>query len=101
MEKAKVEEQVHSRLSAHALTRITDLEQARRRIRNRVLNAECEDLSLLCNALQIQVHVEGGRGELRGIIPEYAPKENHTDVRAVVARRGSSSSTPNIAFTST
>ena len=54
------------------------------RIQDWVLSAKGEDLTLLLDALQVQVHVENGRGELKGIIPEYAPKNGHVDVCSMV-----------------
>ena len=62
----------------------TDLKQACRRIEDWVLNAEGDDFTLLLDAMQIEVHAEKGRGELKGMIPEYAPRKNHADVRSMV-----------------
>ncbi|MCH2510741.1 MAG: hypothetical protein MK109_10880, partial [Dehalococcoidia bacterium] len=72
----------------------TDLNQACRRIEDWVLNAEGDDFTLLLDALQVEVHAEKGRGELKGMIPEYAPRENHADVRSVVSSFGFGVSTP-------
>jgi len=66
----------------------TDLKQACRRIEDWVLNAEGDDFTLLLDALQVEVHAEKGRGEIKGMIPEYAPKESHADVRAMVINSG-------------
>ena len=62
----------------------TDLKQACRRIEDWVLNAEGDDFTLLLDALQVEVHAEKGRGELKGMIPEYAPRESHADVCSMV-----------------
>ena len=72
----------------------TDLNQACRRIEDWVLNAEGDDFTLLLDALQVEVHAEKGRGVLKGMIPEYAPRESHADVRPVVVSRETSGATP-------
>ena len=100
VEKAKVEELQDCKIPVDLLPQINDLERACRRIQDWVLSTEGEDLALLLDALQVQVHVENGRGELKGIIPEYAPKNGHADVCAVVISCGfgllnSSSQIPN------
>ena len=84
VEKAKVEELQDCKIPVDLLPQIDDLEQACQRIQDWVLSAEGEDLALLLDALQVQVHVENGRGELKGIIPEYAPKNGHADVCSMV-----------------
>jgi len=84
VEKAKVEEQVHFEPPIHTLPRITDLQEACQRIHDWVLEADGDDLSLLLEALQIQVHVETRHGELKGIIPEYAPRKSNADVCSMV-----------------
>ena len=43
-------------------------------------------LELLLQALQIEVRAEKGRGELIGVIPEYASPCNHSHVRPVVSK---------------
>ena len=63
----------------------------RDRIEDWVLNAEGDDFTLLLDAMQIEVHAEKGRGELKGMIPEYAPRESHADVCAMVTKLSSSS----------
>jgi len=83
-EKAKVEEQINSPLPIDTLPNITDLQQACGRIRDWVLKADGDDFSLLLDALQIQVHVEKGHGELEGVIPYYASTCNHADFCAMV-----------------
>ena len=70
----------------------TDLKLACRRIEDWVLNAEGDDFILLLDAMQVEVHAEKGRGELKGMIPEYAPRKSHADVRPVVVSRGSGKS---------
>ena len=67
------------------LPNITHLRQACQRIEDRVLKADGDDFSLLLDALQIEVHAERGRGELKGLIPEYAPNNSHADVCPVVS----------------
>ena len=49
-----------------------------------VRDAERDDCELLLQALQIEIRAEKGRGELSGIIPEYASPCNHPDVYMVV-----------------
>ena len=66
----------------------TDLKQACRRIEDWVLNAEGDDFTLILDALQVEVHAEKGRGELKGMIPEYAPRKSHADVRAMLINSG-------------
>ena len=85
-EKAKVEEQMHWVSPMDSLPNITDLRQACQRIEDWVLKADGDDFSLLLDALQIEVHAEKGRGELKGLIPEYAPNNSHADVCSMVAK---------------
>ena len=55
-----------------------------------LLIADGDDFFLLLDALQIQVHVEKGHGELEGIIPDYAPRNSHAGVwRQILAGRES------------
>ena len=49
-------------------------------------NAEGDDFTLLLDALQVEVHAEKGRGVLKGMIPEYAPREGHANVRTMVTK---------------
>ncbi len=63
---------------------IGDLEQACARVRKWVQAAEGDEFALLADALQIRVLAEKGRGELTGVIPEYAPDCSHPDVCAMV-----------------
>jgi site-specific DNA recombinase len=65
---------------------LIDLELACRGVREWIERAEGENFSLLLDALQIGIRAERGRGELSGIIPDYASISNHADVRAVVAK---------------
>ncbi|HAI08533.1 MAG TPA: hypothetical protein DCM17_04335, partial [Dehalococcoidia bacterium] len=83
-EKAKVEGQMHRVSPIDRLPNITDLRQACQRIEDWVLKADGDDFSLLLDALQIEVHAEKGRGELKGLIPDYAPRKSDSDVCAVV-----------------
>jgi hypothetical protein len=85
VEKAKVEELHDYRVPVASLPRLNDLEEACQRVQDWVMNAESEDFLLLIDALQIQILVKDGRGELKGMIPEYAPKDGHADVCAVVS----------------
>ena len=50
-----------------------------------MLKADGDDFSLLLDALQIEVHAEKGRGEQKGLIPDYAPRKSHADVCSVVS----------------
>jgi site-specific DNA recombinase len=83
-EKAKVEDQVRQMSPPDNLPRITDLQQDCRRIEEWVLRADGDDFSLLLDALQIEVHAERGRGKVKGLIPEYAPRKSDADVRSMV-----------------
>ena len=87
-EKAKVEEQMHWVSPMDSLPNVTDLRQACQRIEDWVLKADGDDFSLLLDALQIEVHAEKGRGELKGLIPEYAPKKSDAHVRSMVINFG-------------
>jgi len=49
-----------------------------------VLTPDGDDVSLLLDALQIEVHAEKGRGELKGLIPGFVPRKSDSDVCAVV-----------------
>ena len=62
VEKAKVEELRGCKIPVDLLPQIDDLEQACQRIQDWVLSAEGEDLTLLLDALQVQVHIKNGRG---------------------------------------
>ena len=81
---AKVHMQDSLSRPMHPVPSAMDLQQACQRIEQWVLNAEGDDFSLLLDALQIEVHAEKGRGELKGAIPEYAPNKGHADVCSVV-----------------
>jgi len=83
-ENAKVEDQLHRGFPVDTLPKITDLRQACRRIEDWVLKADGDDFNLILDALQIEVHAEKGRGELKGLIPEYAPNKSDADVRSMV-----------------
>ena len=83
-EKSKVEEQMHWVSPLDSLPNITDLRQACQRIEDWVLKADGDDFSLLLDALQIEVHAERGRGELKGLIPDYAPRKSDPNVCLVV-----------------
>ena len=54
------------------------------RVREGVEQAEGDNLELLLKALQIKVRAERGRGELEGIVPEYAWQNSDADVRSMV-----------------
>ena len=62
-----------------------ELCEASARVREWIEGAQGDDLSLLLNALQIRIKAEKGRGELTGVIPDYAPVCSHADVCPVVA----------------
>ena len=83
-EKSKLEEQMCCVSPIDSLPKITDLQQACRRIEEWVLKADGDDFSLLLDAQQIEVHAERGSGEFKGLIPEYAPRKSDSDVCTVV-----------------
>ena len=56
-----------------------------------VRDAEGDDFEILLQALQIEIRAEKGRGELSGIIPEYASPCNHPDVCTMVTKSVSES----------
>jgi hypothetical protein len=56
------------------------------RVRNWIEQAEGDDLTLLLEALQVQVRAEKGRGELSGTIPEYSQLNSDPDVRSMVIK---------------
>ena len=84
VEKGKDERSDDRKMLVDILPGVEDLKQAGQRIQDWVPNSESEEFSLLLDALQIQVCVEDGRGELKGMIPEYAPKNGHADVCSMV-----------------
>lgn len=61
-----------------------DLSQTCEQIRKWVEQAEGDDFALIAEALQLRVLAEKGRGELVGVIPQYAPEKSHADVRSMV-----------------
>ncbi|MDP6496203.1 MAG: hypothetical protein QGI09_12595, partial [Dehalococcoidia bacterium] len=69
-----------------ALPSATELRRAAERVGEWVRDAEGDDFELLLQALQIEVRAEKGRGELSGVIPEYASPCNHPDVRSMVIK---------------
>ena len=83
-EMAKVHVRDSSSRSIETGLEATDLKQACRRIEDWVLNAEGDDFTLLLDAMQVEVHAEKGRGELKGMIPEYGPRKSHADVCSIV-----------------
>jgi hypothetical protein len=66
------------------LPKAEDLRKASAAVRQWVDTAQGDDMQLLLDAMQIQVKAERGRGELLGIIPEYARRNSHPDVRSMV-----------------
>ena len=89
-QKGKVDEKLDSMPSPQpqALPTPTpeQLRQAAASVREWVERAEGDDFTLLVEALQIQVRVEKGRGELVGVIPEYARENSHADVCTMVTK---------------
>ena len=69
-----------------ALPSATELRRAAGQVGKWVRDAEGDDFQLLLQALQIEVRAEKGRGELSGIIPEYASPCNHPHVRSMVIK---------------
>ena len=59
-------------------------------VREWVDQAEGDNLELLLEALQIKVRAERGRGELEGIVPEYAWQNSDADVRSMVGEHPNS-----------
>ena len=88
-EKTKLEECTTLASAIDTLPNIVDLEQACQRVYDWVVSSEGDQFELILKALQIQVRVEDGRGELKGVIPEYTPNKRHADVCAVVISRES------------
>jgi hypothetical protein len=80
----RVEERLSKIPVPAALPSRIELLEAVERVGEWVRNAEGDDFDLLLQALQIEVRAEKGRGELVGIIPEYASLCNHADVRSMV-----------------
>ena len=74
-----------------ALPSATELRRAAERVGEWVRDAEGDDFELLLQALQIEVRAEKGRGELSGVIPEYASPGNHPDVCTMVTKSVSES----------
>ena len=83
-QKNKLEEKVSWPPTPQRLPTRKQLLGASARVREWVLQAEGDSFSLLLDALQIQVRAEKGRGELMGVIPEYARENSHADVCSMV-----------------
>ncbi|MDP6494094.1 MAG: recombinase family protein [Dehalococcoidia bacterium] len=60
------------------------LHQACARVREWIETAQGDDYALLTDALQLRVLAQKDRGELTGIIPEYASDNGHADVCSMV-----------------
>ena len=69
-----------------ALPSATELRRAAEQVGEWVRDAEGDDFELMLQALQIEVRAEKGRGELSGVIPEYASPCNHPNVRPMVIK---------------
>jgi hypothetical protein len=80
----EVEKQIGQIAAPFRLPAVGDLQKASSAVRQWVYDAQGDDLQLVLDALQVQVRVEKGRGELSGVIPEYAPENSHADVRSMV-----------------
>ena len=80
----RAEEQLSKIPGPTALPSATELRRAAERVGEWVRDAEGDDFELLPQALQIEVRAEKGRGELSGVVPEYASPCYHPDVRSVV-----------------
>ncbi len=61
------------------------VEEMCRRVREWVVNSSGADYDLLVEALQINIKAEKGRGELIGVIPDYAQGDNHAHVHQLVS----------------
>jgi len=62
-----------------SLPPLIELESACQGVREWVEQAQGEDFTLLLNALQIGIRAEKGKGELSGVIPDYASTCKHAD----------------------
>ena len=82
----RVEDQLSKIPVPTALPSATELRRAAERVGEWVRDAEGDDFELMLQALQIEVRAEKGRGELSGVIPEYASPCNHPDVRSMVIK---------------
>ena len=82
----RVEHQLSNIPTSPALPSATELRRAAEQVGEWVRDAAGDDFELLLQALQIEVRAEKGRGELSGIIPEYASPCNHPDVRSMVIK---------------
>jgi site-specific DNA recombinase len=82
----RVEEQLSKIPIPTALPSATELRRAVEQVGEWVRDAEGDDFELLLQALQIEVRAEKGRGELSGVIPEYASPCNHPHVRSMVIK---------------
>ena len=83
--KQRIDEQLTRIPGPVAVPSASQLREAAERVAEWVRNAEGDDFKLLLDALQIEVRAEKGRGELVGVIPDYASPSSHADVRTVVA----------------
>jgi vacuolar-type H+-ATPase subunit E/Vma4 len=80
----RVENQLSNIPTSPALPSAMELRRAAEQVGEWVRDAEGDDFELLLQALQIEVRAEKGRGELSGVIPEYASPGNHPHVRSMV-----------------
>ena len=87
----RVEDQLSNIPTSPALPSAMELRRAAEQVGEWVRDAEGDDFELLLQALQIEVRAEKGRGELSGVIPEYASPGNHPDVCTMVTKSVSES----------
>ena len=80
----RVEEQLSKIPVPTALPSAKELRRAAELVGEWVRDAEGDDFELMLKALQIGIRAEKGRGELSGVIPEYASVGNHPYVRSMV-----------------
>jgi len=67
---------------------LAKLERMSVEIQRFIESAQGEDLDLLVGSLQLSVRAVKGRGELSGVLPEYAPSNGDADICSMVINHG-------------
>ena len=80
----EMDERLSQSSAPTSLLALIDLESACKRVREWIERAEEDNFSLLLDGLQIGIRAEKGRGELSGIIPDYASTCDDAHVCSVV-----------------
>jgi site-specific DNA recombinase len=80
----EIDERLSQSCTPTSLPALIDLESACKGVRGWIERAEGENISLLLDALQIGIRAEKGRGELSGVIPDYASTCDNAHVCSVV-----------------